>query len=106
LVWPGFDWAIRANIRVEKFAQRVEGPHLGEFRMNLKNQPPIFVHEAYRAEIEKLSKAALMDIVWDLAQRCAGETDDRPWQIMEEIQRTADVIMTYRMQARKSKEGT
>jgi hypothetical protein len=29
-VWPGFDWAIRANIRVEKFAQRVEGPHLGE----------------------------------------------------------------------------
>jgi hypothetical protein len=106
LVWPGFDWAIRANIRVEKFAQRVEGPHLGEFRMNLKNQPPIFVHEAYRAEIEKLSKAALMDIVWDLAQRCAGETDDRPRQIMEEIRRTADVITTYRMQASKSKERT
>jgi hypothetical protein len=75
--------------------------------MNLKNQPPIFVHEAYRAEIEKLSNAALMDIVWDLAQRCAGETDDRPRQTMEEeIRRTADVIMTYRMQARKSKEGT
>jgi hypothetical protein len=57
--------------------------------MNLKNQPPLFVPKIYRSEIERLSKAALMDMVWDLAQRCVGATDNQPRQIMEEIQRTA-----------------
>lgn len=69
--------------------------------MNLKNQPPLFVPREYRAEIEKLSKAALMDIAWDFAQRCAAQ--DPAWnenaalrQIMEEFRRTADIITTHR----------
>ena len=67
--------------------------------MNLKNQPPLFVPKIYRSEIERLSKAALMDMVWDLAQRCVGATDNQPRQIMEEIQRTAEIVTTYRKQA-------
>ena len=37
--------------------------------MNLKNQPPVFVPNQFRKEIEALSKATLMDMVWDLATR-------------------------------------
>lgn len=40
--------------------------------MNLKNQPPVFVPESCLTEIEKLSKAALMDIVWDYAVQLAA----------------------------------
>jgi hypothetical protein len=72
--------------------------------MNLKNQPPIFVPHEYRGEIERFSKAALMDIAWDLAQRCAQMPDDRPRQIMEELRKTADIVMTYRRQATPSKK--
>jgi hypothetical protein len=43
--------------------------------MNLKNQPPVYVPDEHRAEIEKLSKAALMDMVWDYAMQFAGVTD-------------------------------
>lgn len=71
--------------------------------MNLKNQPPIFVPREYRGEVEKLSKAALMDIAWDLAQRCAQMPDDRPRQIMEEFRKAADIVTTYRRQAVPSK---
>ena len=69
--------------------------------MNLKNQPPVFVPEVYRGEIERLPKAALMDMVWDLAQRCAGADDDHPRQIMEEVQRTASIVTDYRKREHK-----
>lgn len=41
--------------------------------MNLKNQPPAFVPDEVRAEIEKLSKAALMDMVWDYAVQITSD---------------------------------
>lgn len=68
--------------------------------MNLKNQRPVFVPQVYQRDLEKFTKAALMDMVWDLAQRCAGATDDRPRQIMEEVERTGEIVTTYRKQAR------
>ena len=67
--------------------------------MNLKNRPPIFVPEQLQGEIEKLSKAALMDMVWDLAARCAGCDGGHPQAhaaIMSEIRKTAEVITGYR----------
>lgn len=67
--------------------------------MNLKNQPPLFVPREYRAEIEKLSKAALMDIVWDFATRCHGHEDD-PQGIIIELRRTAEIINEHREQAK------
>jgi hypothetical protein len=43
--------------------------------MNLKNRRPVYVPGEHIAELEKLSKAALMDMVWDYAMQFAGVTD-------------------------------
>lgn len=71
--------------------------------MHLKNQPPVFVPKIYQRDLEKHSKAALMDMVWDLAQRVAGAGDDRPRNIFEEVERTAEIITTYRKQAKPTR---
>ena len=72
--------------------------------MNLKNQGPIFVPDQHRAEIEKLSKAALMDMVWDFAKQCTPADDDGneagDAEIMGTLRAVADVINTYRKQAK------
>lgn len=65
--------------------------------MNLKNRPPIFVPRAFRDEIEKLSKAALMDLVWDFATTAAGSEDRAA--IMTELRSRRDVILIHREQA-------
>jgi hypothetical protein len=63
--------------------------------MNLKSQPPVFVPSEHRPEIEKLSKAALMDLVWDYAQQLAGGPD----KAMEEFRTRRDIILAHRRQA-------
>lgn len=65
--------------------------------MNLKNQPPVFVPYEFRAEIEKLSKAALMDMVWDYAFQISGE---RPDAAMEEFRNRREIVNTHRTQAK------
>jgi hypothetical protein len=67
--------------------------------MNLKNQGPIFVPDRFRGEIEKLSKAALMDMVWDLATRCSDSLASNT--IMGEVRKTAEIITNYRKQEHK-----
>ena len=44
--------------------------------MHIRNKPPQFVPVAYRDNIEKLSKAFLMDLAWDLAQQLAEGVGD------------------------------
>lgn len=68
--------------------------------MHLNAQRPVFVPEQYCAEIEKMSKAALMDMVWDLATRCSGGDDLAHFKVMEEVRSTRDIILHYRKQAR------
>ena len=68
--------------------------------MNLKNQPPIFVPNQFKAEIEKLPKAALMDMVWDFATRCSGGDSLASNTIMGEVRQTAEIITNYRKQER------
>lgn len=41
--------------------------------MHMKNQPPEIVPTQYRAAMEKLSKAALMDLVWYLCHNYQPE---------------------------------
>jgi hypothetical protein len=65
--------------------------------MHLNAKPPIFVPFSERAEIEKLSKAALMDMVWDYARQVAwvcGEDDTA--EIMAEFRKRREIILTYR----------
>lgn len=69
--------------------------------MNLKNQPPISVPEQYQAEIERLSKAALMDMVWNLANRCSGGDGLSHFRVMEEVRSTRDTILNHRKQWHK-----
>ena len=66
--------------------------------MNLKNKPPIFVPFEFRHEIEALSKAALMDMVWDYAAQHA-ETIDAPDAIMDEFRKRRDIVQMHRKQA-------
>lgn len=70
--------------------------------MHLKTHPPIFVPTQFRAEIEQLSKAALMDIVWDYASRCSGLSADdaATGAIMTEFRATRDIVMVHRKQSR------
>ena|SRR5712692_1554741 len=69
--------------------------------MNLKNQPPIFVPIEYRAEIEKLSKAALMDMVWDYAMQCGpGAELPNAEAVMIEFRQRREIILSHREQAK------
>lgn len=67
--------------------------------MNLKNQRPVFVPEEHCAEIEKLSKAALMDMVWDYAAQIAGIEGDAT-ATMAEFRRRREIVLTHRKQAK------
>jgi hypothetical protein len=63
--------------------------------MHLRNKPPVFVPTAHRAEIEKLSKAALMDMVWDYAVQFAGGDGK---EAIDEFRARRDLILSYRNQ--------
>lgn len=67
--------------------------------MNLKNQRPVFVPERFVRELDKLSKAALMDIAWDYAARDA-QTETAETTIMINLRATADIILTHRKNAK------
>jgi hypothetical protein len=67
--------------------------------MNLKNQPPVYVPDEHRAEIEKLSKAALMDMVWDFSLQFAGITDycfDTEQKAIAEFRSRREIILSMR----------
>ena len=61
--------------------------------MNLKNRPPVFVPAEHRAEVEQLSKAALMDMAWDYAKQLAG-----PASTIDEFRARRDIILAHRNQ--------
>ena len=63
--------------------------------MNLKNKPPVFVPVDCQPELERLSKAALMDMVWDYAAQASGSPGD-PAAAMEEFRKRREVILVYR----------
>lgn len=66
--------------------------------MNLQNQPPIFVPREFQREMEKISKAALMDMVWDYAFQISG---GQYVTTMDEIRSRREIILTHRRQAKK-----
>jgi hypothetical protein len=63
--------------------------------MHLNAKPPIFVPEGYRREIEQMSKAALMDLVWGFATASTYSVDDHQ-EIMETLRRRRDIILEHR----------
>ena len=69
--------------------------------MNLKNQPPVLVPQEYWKEMEELSKAALMDIVWDYAKSHAGDPDENV--IIEDLRRVRNFVINQRKREAKPK---
>lgn len=69
--------------------------------MHLKNQPPVFVPEEFQAEIEKLSKAALMDMVWDYAMQIAGGENQGVSITMDEFRKRREIILTHRSRSKR-----
>jgi len=69
-----------------------------EGTMHLAAKPPVFVPAEYRNEIEKLSKAALMDMVWDYCVRTSGEDSGASGAIAE-FRATREIILRYRKQS-------
>lgn len=64
--------------------------------MHLKNQPPVLVPSwELIEEMEKMSKAALMDMAWSFATRISGQEED-PGMIMNEFRRERDAILAVR----------
>lgn len=62
--------------------------------MNLKNKKPVLIPLEFQGEIEKLSKAALMDMVWDYAyQFSGGALIDKG---MEEFRTRREIILQHR----------
>jgi len=70
--------------------------------MNLKNHPPIFVPLRFREEIEAMSKAALMDIVWDMAKQLTSPDDDGneapDSDVIGTVRHEIEVVTTLRKQ--------
>ena len=66
--------------------------------MNLKNQRPIFVPDEFCREIEGMTKAALMDLVWDFATTSVdGEATDA--NVMNALRSRAEIVLGHRKQA-------
>ena len=63
--------------------------------MHPKNHPPVFVPHEYVAEFDRLTKAALMDLVWEMTTENLNEDPDK---IMAAIRERAAYIVTYREQ--------
>jgi hypothetical protein len=64
--------------------------------MHPKNKPPIFVPGEYQAEMDRLSKAALMDLVWGLVVT-AADTNKHD-AVIAEIRKHAAHVVTLREQ--------
>jgi hypothetical protein len=74
--------------------------------MNLKNQPPIFVPTEHVVEIEKISKAALMDMVWDYAQSAAARHHSGSLGAIDMLREHRDMVLGYRDRDRQYKSKT
>jgi hypothetical protein len=62
--------------------------------MHPKNKPPAFVPPEYHAELDRLTKAALMDLAWELAAFGMPDDDDT----IAEIRKYAAAIINRREQ--------
>jgi hypothetical protein len=63
--------------------------------MHLKAKRPVFVPQEHWKELEQLSKAALMDMVWDYCIQIAGNDG-----ALEEFRKRAGLIKHYRKEAK------
>jgi hypothetical protein len=71
--------------------------------MNLKNQPTVMMPADMMHDVErewKMSKAAWIDVAWDLMQQLCGTEDQQ--QIAKVLRERADLILMYRKRAKEA----
>lgn len=66
--------------------------------MHLNAKRPIFVPDEFFAEIDKMSKAALMDLAWDFATTATTEAQNDA-EVMKTFRERAAVILHHRSAA-------
>ena len=66
--------------------------------MHLRAQKPVLLPFQHWAEIEKLSKAALMDLAWSFATRCCSQEGDDSG-ILSELRAEAEAVLCARKSA-------
>jgi len=66
--------------------------------MALRSKPPVLVPREYRAELAKLSKAALMDMVWNYAMSRASASGTEPTHgaILAEFRARWEIVRRHR----------
>lgn len=69
--------------------------------MHLKNKLPVFVPREYFREIELLSKAALMDMVWDLCCQTAevskpGDCEQCASDVIQQFRKEWGIVKLHR----------
>ena len=64
--------------------------------MHVNTKRPVFVPFQHWAEIENLSKATLMDLVYDYATTHCGSED--PARIMESFRHRRAIVLAHRAQ--------
>jgi hypothetical protein len=67
--------------------------------MNIKFIGPVFVPYEFQPELAAMSKAALMDMVWDYAEQMAGGPATGPDATMLEFRSRREIILAYRDKA-------
>jgi hypothetical protein len=68
--------------------------NIQNYRRWYGNRPPIFVPFNFRAELERLSKATLMDVLWDIASTCAHSAEQH--DIEASIREHVTVVLMHR----------
>ena len=67
--------------------------------MGIQKQSAVFVPQELLPELNKLSKAALLDIAWDYAKQNAQS--ELTADVLREFNARADLIKLYRKQAKE-----
>jgi len=65
-------------------------------------RPPVFAPADTFWEFDKISKAAWIDIAWNLAARCV-ESSDEPGQVLAQLREEIATTLDYRKQS--AREG-
>lgn len=70
--------------------------------MHVNAKCPVLVPDEYCTEIEMLSKAALMDMVWSLAGQTVESCDDDP-DVMRKIREERGIVERSRKNAKSQR---
>lgn len=67
---------------------------------------PLFVPDVYQPELARLSKAALMDIIWDMATELAADSDPLAHASIMQAVRAHAIVVVHRHKQHQQRVAT